>query len=212
MRDQKQDRGKLRNYFLTLERNPKNLEKLENIEESLDLGMKYIQMVLSIKKITKQTENRLKENVENNILRAKIREVNGTDLELLMNIYNKAWLTSHEPYRALTIDDVKDLFNDPDLTIFIARVYGIDAGFMILDFEGPKNEYGIIIAMGVIPRFQRRGLGFIGVSPRWRIARQGVRFWDRPPAEFATWRSLLVRLRRRRVRGVQVPSRQTSPA
>jgi len=58
MRDQKQDRGKLRNYFLTLERNPKNLEKLENIEESLDLGMKYIQMVLSIKKITKQTENR----------------------------------------------------------------------------------------------------------------------------------------------------------
>ena len=167
MRNQKQDRGKLRNYFLTLERNPKNLEKLENIEESLDLGMKYIQMVLPIKKITKQTENRLKENVENNILRAKIREVNGTDLELLMNIYNKAWLTSHEPYRALTIDDVKDLFNDPDLTIFIARVYGIDAGFMILDFEGPKNEYGIIIAMGVIPRFQRRGLGKIMALTAW---------------------------------------------
>jgi ribosomal protein S18 acetylase RimI-like enzyme len=169
MKNQKQDRGKLRNYFLTLERNPKNLEKLENIEESLDFGMKYIQMVLPIKKITKEAENRLKANVENNILRAKIREVKENDLEILMNIYNKAWLTSHEPFRALTIDDVKDLYNDPDLTIFIARVYGIDAGFMILDFEGVKKESGIIVAMGVIPRFQRRGLGKIMALEAWEF-------------------------------------------
>ncbi|MFX1279721.1 MAG: GNAT family N-acetyltransferase [Promethearchaeota archaeon] len=169
MQKQKRNCGKLRNYFLTLEKNSKNLEKLENIEENLDLGMKYIQMVLPIKQITKEAENRLKENVGSNILRAQIRVVKEGDLEILMNLYNKAWLTSHEPFRALTIDDIKDLYNDSNLKIFIARVYGIDAGFMILDFEGLKKEYGIIVAMGVIPRFQRRGLGKIMALAAWEF-------------------------------------------
>jgi len=162
-------KGKIRNYFLTLEKNSKNLEKLEYIEENLDIGMKYIQMVLPLRKVTKTAENSLKENVERNILRAKIRKINEKDLESLRNIYNKAWLTSHEPFRALTIDDFISLYNDPNLTILIASVYGIDAGFMILDFEGPEKEYGIIVAMGVIPRFQRRGLGKIMALAAWEF-------------------------------------------
>ena len=162
-------KGKIRNYFLTLEKNSKNLEKLEYIEENLDIGMKYIQMVLPLRKVTKTAENSLKENVERNILRAKIRKINEKDLESLRNIYNKAWLTSHEPFRALTIDDFRSLYNDPNLTILIASVYGIDAGFMILDFEGPEKEYGIIVAMGVIPRFQRRGLGKIMALAAWEF-------------------------------------------
>ncbi|MFX0081999.1 MAG: GNAT family N-acetyltransferase [Candidatus Hodarchaeota archaeon] len=169
MIDKKDRRGKIRNYFLTLEKNPKNLEKLESIEENLDFEMKYIQMVLPLNKITKEVETVLKENVERNIIQAKIREVKENDLENLITLYNRAWLTSHEPFRALTIDDVKDLYNDPDLIIFIARVYGIDAGFMILDFEGPKQEYGIIVAMGVIPRFQRKGLGKIMALTAWEF-------------------------------------------
>jgi ribosomal protein S18 acetylase RimI-like enzyme len=167
MNIQKQGRGKLRNYFLTLEKNPENLEKLENIEKNLETGMKYIQMVLPLNRITMEAEKRLKENVERNILRAKIREVKINDLEILMNLYNKAWLTSHEPFRPLGLEDIKSLYNNPNLTIFIVNVYGIDAGFMIIDFEGPKKEYGIIVAMGVIPRFQRRGLGKIMALAAW---------------------------------------------
>ncbi|MFX1490037.1 MAG: GNAT family N-acetyltransferase [Promethearchaeota archaeon] len=167
MKNEKEGKGKLRNYFLTLERNPKNLDKLENIEESVELGMKYIQMVLPIKNITKEAENNLKQNVESSILRAKIREVAEQDFEIIMNIYNRAWLTSHEPFKALEIGDVKDLYQIPNLKIFIARVFGIDAGFMILDFEGPEKEYGIIVAMGVIPKFQRKGLGKIMALAAW---------------------------------------------
>jgi len=169
MNNHKQIKGKLRNYFLTIEKNSKNLQKLENIEENLDLGMKYIQMILPLKKITKEAENRLKENVEHNILRAKIREVKEKDLEILMNLYNKAWLTSHEPFRALGLNDIKSLYNDQNLTIFIANVYGLDTGFLILDFEGSKKEYGIIVAMGVIPRFQRKGLGKIMALAAWEF-------------------------------------------
>ncbi|MFW9866524.1 MAG: GNAT family N-acetyltransferase [Candidatus Thorarchaeota archaeon] len=167
MKNEKDGKGKLRNYFLTLERNPKNLDKLENIEESVELGMKYIQMVLPIKNITMEAENNLKQNVESSILRAKIREVTEQDFEVVMNIYNRAWLTSHEPFRALELADVKDLYKIPTLKIFIARVFGIDAGFMILDFEGPENEYGVIVAMGVILKFQRKGLGKIMALAAW---------------------------------------------
>ncbi|MFX1476993.1 MAG: GNAT family N-acetyltransferase [Promethearchaeota archaeon] len=167
MKNEKDRKGKLRNYFLTLERNPKNLDKLENVEESVELGMKYIQMVLPSKNITMEAENNLKQNVESSILRANIREITEQDFEILMNIYNRAWLTSHEPFRALEIDDVKDLYQIHNLKIFIARVFGIDAGFMILDFEGPENEYGVIVAMGVIPQFQRKGLGKIMALAAW---------------------------------------------
>jgi hypothetical protein len=169
LKNQKERKGKIRKYFLTLKKNPKNLEKLENVEENLEFGMKYIQMVLPLNIITKEAENSLRENVEQNILRAKIREVKVNDLEIFINLYNKTWLTSHEPFRALGIDDIKNLYNDPNLTIFIASVYGIDAGFMILDFEGSKKEYGIIVAMGVIPRFQRRGLGKIMALAAWEL-------------------------------------------
>jgi len=169
MKNQKDRIGKIRNFFFTLEKNPKNFEKIENIEENLDFGMKYIQMVLPLNKITREAEKNLKENVQRNILGAKIREVKGNDLEILMNLYNKAWLTSHEPFRALGLDDIKKLYNDPNLSIFIATIYGIDAGFMILDFEGPKKEYGIIIGMGVIPRFQRKGLGKVMALAAWNF-------------------------------------------
>ncbi len=162
-------KGKLRKYFLTLEKNSKNLEKLENVKESFDIGMNYIQMVLPVKKITKEAENILKENVDHNILRAQIREVKEKDLEIFVNLYNKAWLTSHEPFRALTIHDLGSLYPVPNLIMFIASVYGIDAGFMILDFEGSEKEFGIIVAMGVIPRFQRRGLGKIMALSAWEF-------------------------------------------
>ncbi|MFW9971927.1 MAG: GNAT family N-acetyltransferase [Candidatus Odinarchaeota archaeon] len=145
------------------------MEKLENIEENLDLGMEYIQMVFSISKITKEAEKSLRGNVEHNILRIRIREAKEKDLESLMNLYNRAWLTSHEPFKRLTINEIKNLYNNPNLTIFIANVYGIDVGFMILDFEGEKKEHGTIVGMEVIPRFQRRGLGKIVALVAWEF-------------------------------------------
>jgi ribosomal protein S18 acetylase RimI-like enzyme len=161
--------GKLRKYFGTLEKNDLNLKKLENVEKSLDNGMEYIQMVLPIDKITKETERKLRENVEHNILRAKIRKAREFDLEALMNLYNKAWLTSHEPFRALNLNNMKSLYNDPRLSIFIANVYGLDVGFLILEFEGKNKQYGIIVAMGVNPRFQRKGLGKIMALFAWDL-------------------------------------------
>jgi ribosomal protein S18 acetylase RimI-like enzyme len=134
--------------------------------------MTYIQMKLPIKKITPNLENKLKEEIEQNIIRAKIRQATEQDLDVVMKIYNKAWLTSNEPYSPLTVDSLKILYNDPLITILIAEVYGIDAGFVILDFEGPKKDYGVIAGLGVLPRFQRKGLGKILGMAAWNFFKQ----------------------------------------
>ena len=81
-------------------------------------------------------------------------------------------MTSNEPYSPLSVDSLKILYNDPLITILIAKVYGMDAGFVILDFEGSKKEYGIIAALAGLPRFQRKGLGKILGMAAWNFFKQ----------------------------------------
>src|SRR3972149_11864395 len=83
-----------------------------------------------------------------------------------MNVYNKSWLTSNTPFRPITIKSLKIILEDPDTTLLIAKVYGQDSGFVLLDFEGENKEYGVIAGLGIVPKFQRRGLGSIlGIAP-----------------------------------------------
>jgi ribosomal protein S18 acetylase RimI-like enzyme len=162
---------RIRSHFINYgKKNDQQDRNKKNEEERII--MTYIQMKLPIKKITSNFENKLKEEIEQNILRAKIRRATEQDLDVIMKIYNKAWLTSNEPYSPLTVDSLKILYNDHLITILIAEVYGIDAGFVILDFEGSKKEYGVIAGLGVLPRFQRKGLGKILGMAAWNFFKQ----------------------------------------
>ena len=76
-------------------------------------------------------------------------------------------MTSCTPYSPITLVTLKRIWNFDDTTILIARVYGTDGGFIILDLEGPNKEFGIIAGLGVIPRFQRKGLGKILGMAAW---------------------------------------------
>ena len=63
--------------------------------------------------------------------------------------------------------------NDCSDTVFlIGKVYGTDAAFMLLDFEGDNNEYAIIAALAVIPRFQRRGVGSVLGMASWQYLKE----------------------------------------
>ena len=153
---------RLRSFFLSFEKKPIKDTKQETIVEQIEKkGMEYIQMKLPIKNITKEFEEKIRTKVNSNILKAKIRNASEEDLERIIEIYNKAWLTSNEPFAPLSHNTLKILFNDPDIVIFIAKVYGFDAGFIILDLEGPNKEYGVIAGLGILPRFQRKGLGTV---------------------------------------------------
>lgn len=157
----------LRKLFFRIEKHKKSGEISDLEQKILDEGMVYVQMRLPVDKITKDFEDKLKEKIENNIFKAKIREATEKDLQTIVDIYNKSWLTSNTPFRPIEKQTMKKIFEDQETKFLIARVYGIDGAFVILDFEGDNNEYGVIAGLGVIPRFQRRGLGTVIGLAAW---------------------------------------------
>ena len=154
-----------------------NIDKTsEETHEKLLQGMVYIQMRLPIEKITKEYEENIEKKIEDKIYRAKIREATGNDLKIITEIYNKAWLTSNTPFRPIHKETLSTIFQDPDTVFLIARVYGIDGGFVILDLEGDNKEFGVIAGLGILPRFQRKGLGTIlGLAAWSHLKQKGIK-------------------------------------
>ncbi|MGV9199910.1 MAG: N-acetyltransferase family protein, partial [Promethearchaeia archaeon] len=129
-----------------------------------------------VENITTAFEKTIKKKVETNILHAKIRKATNKDLTTLKDLYNRAWLSSNTPFRPITVGDLEKVYSDPDTVLFIGKVYGMDAGFVILDREGENKEYGIIAGLGVVPRFQRKGLGLVLGMKAWSYFKeQGVK-------------------------------------
>ncbi|MFX0072940.1 MAG: GNAT family N-acetyltransferase [Candidatus Hermodarchaeota archaeon] len=160
---------RIREFFSTFK--PKDRHRNKDVteiqKEAFREGMVYVQMRLPVEKITEQFENSLKEKIEQNFIHAKIRVALKEDLKSVMEMYNKAWLTANTPFRPIELESLKTIFRDPDTIFLIARVYGRDSGFVILDFEGDNKEFAIIAGLGVLPRFQRKGLGTVLGMAAW---------------------------------------------
>jgi ribosomal protein S18 acetylase RimI-like enzyme len=164
---------RIRAFFLSIEKKKLRKEVVdESAEELYEDGMVYIQMRLPVDNITQDFENKLKDKIENNIIKAQIRNAKKEDLDSLKNIYNRAWLTSNTPFRPITKTDLMKILEAPDTIFLIAKVYGIDAAFVLLDFEGKNKEFAVIAALAVLPRFQRRGLGKILGVNIWNFLKQ----------------------------------------
>ena len=164
---------KIRAFFLSIETKKKqDVEVDEKSEELYQDGMVYIQMRLPVDKITTQFETKLKEKIEHTIVKANIREATNEDLDSLKYIYNRAWLTSNTPFRPITKTDLKKILEYPETVFLIGKIYGTDAAFLLLDFEGENKEFAIIAALAVIPRFQRRGVGTILGMASWQYLKE----------------------------------------
>ncbi|TXT54157.1 MAG: hypothetical protein BAJALOKI2v1_810012 [Promethearchaeota archaeon] len=168
-------KNRIRAFFFSLEK--KESEEEQTFEKQIEKeGMIYIQMRLPVEKITLEFEESLRKKIAQNFLKANIREAEREDFDSIVSLYNKAWLTSQTPFRPLDKDSLKKIFEDPDTVILIAKVYAMDAGFVILDFEGSKKEIGVIAGLGVLPRFQRKGLGTVLGMATWNFfKKQGVK-------------------------------------
>lgn len=162
----------LRTYFLHIEKDSKKGEVSKLQQEVIDKGMVYLQMRLPINKITEEFEDSLKEKIEHKIFHASIREATEGDLTSIKNIYNRAWLTSNTPFRPIEKDTLKIIFKNPETVFLVAKVYNLDGGFVILDFEGENKEYGVIAGLGVLPRFQGKGLGTILGMAGWNYFKE----------------------------------------
>jgi len=161
---------RIRAFFLSIETKKKQKETIDEISNDLyQDGMVYIQMRLPVDIITQKFEEKLTNKIEHKIIQAKIREATKSDLEIIKTIYNRSWLTSNTPFRPITKTDLSKILEDSSTIFLIAKVYGIDAAFVLLDFEGSNNEYAIIAALAVLPRFQRKGVGTALGMASWRF-------------------------------------------
>ncbi len=163
-------KNRIRAFFHSLGTHEKG-ELTEEIQKIEKEGMAYIQLRLPVKRITEEFENKVKEKVEHNVIKAEIREASYHDLPSIKDIYNKAWLTSSTPFRAIDIDTLGIILEDEDTVFLIAKVYGRDAGFIILDFE-EGGKIGTIAGLGVLPRFQRKGLGTMMGIAAWNYFKE----------------------------------------
>jgi ribosomal protein S18 acetylase RimI-like enzyme len=167
-------------FFTSLEKKGEKKEEFQPIEEQiLSEGMIYRQMRLPVGNVSPEFESYVNKKVKENFLKPKIREIkNGSneDLKSIVNLYNKAWLTSQTPFRRLSLTALKKIAEDPDTVILIAKVYNVDSGFVILDFEGEQNEIGVIAGLGILPKFQHRKLGTaLGLAAWNYFKNQGVK-------------------------------------
>lgn len=159
---------RIRNFFSSFEIASRESDK-ESVESKIaNVGLAYIQMKLPVNQITPELENKLQKKVEHNILKAKVREASREDLENVMHIHNRSWMVSNTPFRPINIDSLEIIHEYPETIILLAKVYGEDAGFVILDFEGSNKEIGVIAGLGVLPRYQRKGLGTVLGMAAWR--------------------------------------------
>lgn len=164
---------RIRAFFHSIEAKKQRRGELDKTAEELYRdGMIYIQMKIPVNKITEEFEKKLKDKIDHNIIHASIRKATTSDLDSIKQIYNKSWLTSNTPFRPITKTSLLQIFEDPDTIFLIAKVYGMDAAFAILDFEGENKECAVIAALAVLPRFQRRGLGTILGMATWNFIKK----------------------------------------
>lgn len=131
------------------------LEKKKDRDE----GMSYHQMRLPIEKITKEFEVNLRKKVASEIQTLKTHVAREDELNHVVEVYNQAWVTSNTPFKTLNLETVVRLYHEYQYTFLLAEIDEEYCGFAILDYYGDADEYGIIVGMGIIPKYQRMGMG-----------------------------------------------------
>ena len=62
--------------------------------------------------------NKIVDKIEKNIYHASIREATEKELQIVVDIYNKSWLTSNTPFRPMEKESWKNLYSFDKIHIF----------------------------------------------------------------------------------------------
>jgi ribosomal protein S18 acetylase RimI-like enzyme len=86
----------------------------------------------------------------------KIHQFDMSEVEEFVNLYNRCFLASPDPFCPLTPEQAKQL--DPE-GIFVAKLWGKLAGFIACFVEKQsESNYGEITGIGVLPSRRRKGV------------------------------------------------------
>jgi ribosomal protein S18 acetylase RimI-like enzyme len=121
-------------------------------------GYAYIQMVLTGDHFNPEFEAKLHKRISSQV---KIRRATEEEIPLLTQLYNRSFLTAQDPYSPMKEEDMRAIFHYNETIILIGSVWGVDAGFIIIDFETSRDgkKIGYISGLGTLPEWQKRGVG-----------------------------------------------------
>ncbi|GAB4325334.1 MAG: hypothetical protein Kow0069_31340 [Promethearchaeota archaeon] len=147
-------------------------------------GYVYRQMELPAARISPEFEAQVRKRIH-----PHVRVVPATleDDERVASLHNHAFLTATDPYAPIRAEDVRHLLLCPRTLVLVGMIWGAqDCGFIVLTFDehcsdeevlsaeraakeggevnqppGPEagHEVGFISGLGVLPQWQRRGVG-----------------------------------------------------
>lgn len=86
----------------------------------------------------------------------KVHRLRKNEIQAFVDLYNRCFIASPDPFCPLTIDDAKRLETEG---IFIAEIWGVPCGFIACFIEqGTESSYGEITGIGVLPQRRRKGV------------------------------------------------------
>lgn len=136
-------------------------------------GFAYIQMKMDAKMINADYEKLIQKRIAKQV---KIRRATKEDIPKLVDMYNRSFLSASDPYSPMNEENMKAVFEHNLTIILIGSIWGVDAGFVIIDFEGENNEIGVIAGLGTLPEWQKRGLGTtLGIASWEYFKKAGVK-------------------------------------
>lgn len=85
-----------------------------------------------------------------------VRRLKSDDIAAFVDLYNRCFLTSPDPFCPLTLENVRKLETEG---IFVAELWGNLSGFIACFVEiKDDSNYGEITGIGVLPPRRRRGI------------------------------------------------------
>jgi len=86
----------------------------------------------------------------------KVHRLRKNEIGAFVDLYNRCFIASPDPFCPLTIDDAKRLETEG---IFVAELWGNPCGFIACFIEkGSDSMYGEITGIGVLPQRRRKGV------------------------------------------------------
>lgn len=151
-------------------------------EETGKKGYVYRQMELPAENLTREFIEKTKKRIHAHVI-TEVASID--DAELVTELHNRAFLTAPDPYAAIEMRDMRRLIICPRTLVLVGMIWGSEpCGFIVCNFEEhcsaeevaklealnktgikykllpePAYKVGFISGLGVVPRWQRRGIG-----------------------------------------------------
>ncbi len=88
--------------------------------------------------------------------KVKVHRLRKNEVGVFVDLYNRCFMASPDPFCPLTFDDAKRLETEG---IFIAELWGVPCGFIACFIEkSAESDYGEITGIGVLPQRRRKGV------------------------------------------------------